>query len=208
MKTLWKSLPADLKPNGFQFEIGKWFKNEGELKICESGFHCSEKIVDAMSYVNCEKLAEVEVRGKSIIEKDKQVWTEMRLKKVYDWTKKDSVKLAIYAAELVLDIFEKKYPKDERPRTAIDAAKKWLKEPTEENKVALANAAAHAAIYEVINAAAHAANAVAHAGAYVTHAANAGANAATYAVYVASHATDKIKNKCDKFILEILKNKV
>jgi hypothetical protein len=36
-------------------------------------------------------------------------------------------KIAIYAAKLVLPIFEEKYPDDKRPRQAIEAKKKWLK---------------------------------------------------------------------------------
>jgi len=34
--------------------------------------------------------------------------------------------IAIFAAELVLPIFEKKYPDDDRPRKAIEAKKSWL----------------------------------------------------------------------------------
>ena len=37
-------------------------------------------------------------------------------------------------AEEVLFIFEKKYPKDDRPRKAIEAAVNWLENPTEENQ--------------------------------------------------------------------------
>jgi hypothetical protein len=37
---------------------------------------------------------------------------------------------AIFAAEQVIDIFDKKYPKDKRPRQAIDAAKEVLKNDT------------------------------------------------------------------------------
>lgn len=50
----------------------------------------------------------------------------MRIVKAYKWTPQDSVKLAIYSAELVIDIFEKQYPDDKRPRLAIEAAKAYL----------------------------------------------------------------------------------
>ena len=51
---------------------------------------------------------------------------------------------AIYAAEQVLDNFEKEYPDDKRPRAAIEAAKAVLKNDTEVNRSA-AWAAARAA---------------------------------------------------------------
>jgi len=44
------------------------------------------------------------------------------------------VSYAIFAAEQVLDIYEKQYPDDKRPRQAIDAAKKCLKDPSKKNK--------------------------------------------------------------------------
>ena len=150
---LWKSMQAGLKSsNGdIEWKVGKWFK-EDKINICCKGFHASENVVHAMGYVNCEILAKVEVRGKSIIQNDKQCWSEMKIVKTYDWKKEDSVSLAIYAAELVIDIYEKKYPSDKRPREAIEAAKKWLKEPTEKNRNAAdaayaANAAAANAAY-------------------------------------------------------------
>src|SRR3990167_9469387 len=66
------------------------------------------------------------------------------------------VAYAIYAAEQVLDIYEKQYPKDDRPRKAIEAAKGYLKNPSA-NAANAANAAANAA--NAANAAGNAANA-------------------------------------------------
>ena len=87
----------------------------------------------------------------------------------------DKIRYAIFSAECVIDIFEKKYPGDERPRKAIEAAKRYLESPTEKNKRA-ARAAARAA---------RAANA-----AYAAYAARAAARAAdaadaAYAAYAA-----------------------
>jgi hypothetical protein len=87
-------------------------------------------------------MAKVEVRGKHLAQSDKQVWSEMRVVKAWEWTKADSVALAIYAAELALPIFEKKNPDDKRPRAAIEAAKAWLQDPS---SAAAAYAAAYAA---------------------------------------------------------------
>ena len=90
-------------------------------------------------------MAEVIVRGESVIETDKECWSEMKLVKVWHWTKEDSVELAIYAAELVIDIYEKKYPNDDRPRKAIEAAKKYLEAVKSGDKDAAAYAARAAA---------------------------------------------------------------
>src|ERR1700690_153782 len=108
------------------WEINKWVHEKGTLDICHNGLHCSLIPYQAFSYVQGEVLALVETKGKSIIEDDKQCWSDMRIVKAYKWTKKDSVAFAIYAAELVLPNFEKQYPGDLRPREAIEAAKKVL----------------------------------------------------------------------------------
>ena len=108
------------------------------------------------------------------------------------------LKLAVFSAELVLDIFEKEYPEDSRPRLAIEAAKRAIEDDSEENR-SLANDAADAADAASANADADAyanadadadASAVAAyaAAAAAANAANANASAATYsaayAVYI------------------------
>jgi hypothetical protein len=71
-------------------------------------------------------------------------WTNWALTRCL--TKKNKIRYAVYAAEQVLDIFEKRYDSD-KPRKAILAAKKGLKNPSEENRdaAAAADAAANAA---------------------------------------------------------------
>lgn len=144
MSILYKSLPANLAPHNFQYKVGKWYKEEN-IEICEKGFHASERAIDAMSYVNCEILAKVEVRGECQKEKDKQCWSEIKILKTYKWTKKDSLALAIYSAELCLENFEKEFPDDDRPRKAIEAAKAVLKKDTQKNRDAARSAARYAA---------------------------------------------------------------
>ncbi|MBD3282074.1 MAG: hypothetical protein GF387_00455 [Candidatus Portnoybacteria bacterium] len=128
-----------------------WYKYNGDLKIYKTGFHCSKKIYQAFSWVQGEILAEVEVRGKSIKEDDKETWSEMRIVNTWKWQKKDSVALAIYAAELVLENFEKEYPKDKSPRQAIEAAKKVLKNNNAKNRFAAESATWFASRSAVIN---------------------------------------------------------
>ena len=132
MTKLYKFLRTDLKSDSgnISWKIGEW-RHEDDLNICHHGFHGSKKILDALSYVKGEVLAVVEVKGKSIKQSDKECWSDMRVIHAYEWTKEESVRLAIFAAEQVIGIFEKKYPNDKRPREAIEAAKKYLENPSE-----------------------------------------------------------------------------
>ena len=129
----------------FVWEIGKWYKHEGEVKLCESGFHCSKEIGQAFKYVPGEILAEVEVRGKHDEGSEKDSWEEMRIVKAWYWKKVNSVSIAIFSAELCIENYEKQYPNDNRPRLAIEAAKTWLANPTKENEVSARSAASSAA---------------------------------------------------------------
>lgn len=184
MTTLYKSLKANLKSHGnFTWEVNKWMHEDGKIEACKNGFHASKNIIDAMGFVDMECLALVEVKGKSDKQTNKEAWSDMRIKKAWKWEKEDSVALSIFAAELVIKMFEKEYPNDKRPREAIESAKKWLKEPTKENTYA---AAAYTATY-----AAAAYTAVAAASAYA-------------AAYASSKekAREKILKQCHDWIIK------
>jgi hypothetical protein len=58
--------------------------------------------------------------------------------------RKDKIRYAIFAAEQVINIYEKKYPDDERPRNAISAAKAVLKKNNVKTRAAGAAAGAAA----------------------------------------------------------------
>ena len=226
-KYLWKSMKKGMKSdNGdVKWKLGQWQTHKGKLDMCESGFHVSEKIIDAMSFVPMEVLAKVEVKGKSIKQEDKQVWSQMRIVKAYKWTKKDSVSLAIYAAELILPFFEKEYPNDNRPRQAIEAAKKVLQNDTPINRRAAWAAAApswatHWAISWPMDAAyaAEAAKAAALTAAWKVYAAEAAESAAWAAYWAMSWQADAAKaaevettrnvkflNKIEKWLLNRVK---
>jgi hypothetical protein len=44
------------------------------------------------------------------------------------------VLIAVDAAKNCIHVFEAEYPADDRPRKALEAAEKWLTEPTRENR--------------------------------------------------------------------------
>ena len=111
-------------------------------------------------------LASKEIDSKKVVEKlmaeNKFDWANWLIIRLFD--RPQRIKYAIFAAEQVIDIFEKKYPGDKRPRLAIEAAKKVLGEDTEENRdaaILAANAAytAYVAIYAADDAADDAADA-------------------------------------------------
>jgi len=204
MKTYrYKFLREGLKSeNGnTKWTLGEWKKFKGKLKMCKKGFHCSVEPSDAFNYIKGEYLALVEVKGNSIVAKDKEVWSEMRIVKKCRWTKEDNLRFAVYCAEQVLDIYEEKHPTDKRPRRAIQAAKRYLKSPTKKNADA-----AYAAYVRAIAAAQDAdtagyvaytadyANYAVHASDYTAYAARASAYAAAqdadtagYVAYVAAY---------------------
>ena len=123
------------------WQIGKQKTHRGQLDLCRSGLHCSKEIQQAFSFVQGEILAIVECEGKHLEKSDKEVWQKMTILKAYKWQKADSVALSIYVAELVISNYEKEYPNDSRLRDAIEAAKKWLKNPTKDNQEAAWSAA-------------------------------------------------------------------
>ena len=156
----------------------------------------------------------------------------IKLKK-YDWgnwlivrkmTYEQSVSYAVFAAEQAIDIYEKKYPDDKRPRQAIDAAKACIKNPSVENKAAAeaaeaaswaaaraswaaAEAASWAASWAAARAARAAAEAAARAAARASWAAaEAAARAAAEAASWA--AAEAMKEKILKYGIKLLKGEL
>ena len=61
-------------------------------------------------------------------------WANWLIVRIMEY--KQYVSYAVFAAEQVIDIFERKYPEDNRPRKAIEAAKSCIANPSKENKSA------------------------------------------------------------------------
>jgi len=130
------------------------------------------------------------------------------------------VHYAVFAAELVLGLYETLYPNDDRPRKAIEAAKEYLKNPTYAvcpAAHAAADSAADAARAAYAARAAHAAAYAAHAAAYAARAADAAAyavspaaadaaDAAAYAAYAAdaAHAGREVQERIIEYGITLL----
>jgi hypothetical protein len=78
-----------------------------------------------------------------LIKDEKYQWANWLIVRVM--SRPQYLAYAVFAAEQVLDIFEKKYPEDKRPRMAIEAAKKVVMDDTTANREAAGEAAREAA---------------------------------------------------------------
>ena len=67
-----------------------------------------------------------------LIEENQLDWANWLIVRVMEY--KQYVSYAVYAAEQVIKNYEKQYPDDKHPREAIEAAKKCIKNPSDENK--------------------------------------------------------------------------
>jgi len=171
---------------------------------------------------------------KKLIKEDKLDWAKWTIVRLMDY--KGSVSYAVFAAEQVIDIFEKEYPEDNRPRKAIEAAKRCIKDPSKENKASAADAsyaayafaastasyaddAANAAATSAANAATSTASAAdaayvaadaAYAYAYAANAAYAAANAYTSAAanaYTSAAAEKEMRLKILTYGIKLLEEK-
>ena len=133
-----------------QWMIGKWQKCKGELSLCHNGFHASQKPIDSLNYTFGTRWFECEAQGEILKDTDKFCTSEMRI--VKEIPNKVIQQFAIDCAWRVLHIFEERYPDDKRPRQAIEAARAYLKFPTQENLAI--TAAAWAAAWDAASAAA------------------------------------------------------
>ena len=101
-------------------------------------------------------VSRVFTRLKQINRLDWANWLIVRL-----MTHEQQIRYAIYAAEQVIELYEEKYPDDKRPMQAIEAARRYLDNPSQENKAADAARAAARAAYAAARAAYAAADAAA-----------------------------------------------
>jgi hypothetical protein len=164
------------KPAGGDMEITEKFLRI-DNHTCDRGYQW---------WLENDKPTDVIATAKRLNSDDHNDWANWLI--VRFMTHEQKVQYAIFAAEQVIDIYEKKYPNDDRPRKAIEAAKNYLKDKSLENKNAAYTTATDAAYaaYAAADAAAYAAAAAD--AAYVAAAAADAADAAYVAAYAAAYA--------------------
>ena len=153
-----------------------------EKRACVEGvqWFTEQKEIDGLNVV------------KKLIKENRLGWANWLIVRIMEY--KQYVSYAVFAAEQVIDIYEKKYPNNKKPREAIEAAKKCIENPTEENKKAYAAAAARGAAADAAYAAAAAA-----------YAADAAAAAdAAYAAAAAADARQKMQLKILNYGISLL----
>ena len=84
----YKVFNSDWACRGFQYEVGKTFKYEGNIELCGSGFHFCQKASDCFNYYsfNSEnKVAEVEAIGLTEGVGDRLVTNEIVIVREIEW---------------------------------------------------------------------------------------------------------------------------
>lgn len=149
-----------------------WLKEQGA---------CS----DGMDWFSLQPQTDGRAVVESLISAEKMEWANWLITRMLDH--KCRIIYAVFAAEQVLDIFEKQYPGDKRPRLAIEAARMVIKNDvpkTRDAALAAGNAAgASGATEDAAWAAAWAARAAGAAGAAWAAAWAAGAAGAAWAAW-------------------------
>ena len=76
-----KGFNEDLTCRGFQYEIGKTYKHNGEVELCRSGFHFCRKLKDVHNFYNLKtsRICEIEAKGKIDDDGVKSVCSRMRI---------------------------------------------------------------------------------------------------------------------------------
>ena len=84
----YKVFNPDFTCRGFQFEVGKTYKHEGEIGLCHAGFHFCRKAADCFRYYAFDpdnKVAEVEAVGLVESDDDKSVTNEIKIVREIPW---------------------------------------------------------------------------------------------------------------------------
>jgi len=85
----YKVFNSDWTCRGFQFGIGKTYTHEGDISLCNAGFHACKQVANCFDYYSFDpnnKVAEVELLGKVIGEDDnKQVTDKIKIVRELTW---------------------------------------------------------------------------------------------------------------------------
>ena len=85
----YKVFNPDFTCRGFQFEVGKTYRHEGDIGLCKAGFHFCRKASDCFNFYSFDpnnKVAEIEAIG--LVESDevKSVTNEIKIVREIPWS--------------------------------------------------------------------------------------------------------------------------
>ena len=105
-------------------KAGEWLEVKGELVACENGLHLCRR--DDLVHWLGPAIFMAEYDGGEMLESDDKIVVRRArlIEKLDTWNDRTGCLFAADCAERVLHIFERNYPDDHRPRTAIEVARK------------------------------------------------------------------------------------
>lgn len=84
----YKVFNPDWTCRGFQYEVGKTFKHDGNIEMCGAGFHFCQKASDCFDYYKFDsqnKVAEIEAIGRVETSGNKSVTDEIKIVREIPW---------------------------------------------------------------------------------------------------------------------------
>ena len=154
-ETLYKVLAADRTSchgGNATWTPGEWMPAvEGELEPCANGYHLC-RAGDLINWLG-ETIWEAEYQGERIVvdkptDKSKVVVRQARiLKPLTAWNEQTARLFACDCAERALPIIAKHAPNEERPRRAIETARRYAHGQATDEELAAARTAARAAAW-------------------------------------------------------------
>ena len=89
----YKAFNSDLTCRGMQYEVGKEYTHDGDISLCEQGFHFCEQLTDCYQYYNSKsRICEVEALGEVKTGDTKSVTDHIRI--VRELTREEIAALA------------------------------------------------------------------------------------------------------------------
>ena len=126
--------------DGTPLEVGKTYRHKGDVVMCKSGYHASERILDALVYATGNQISRVELWGDVQVDDDKIVARNRRVL----WTLDATLILHEFACRVAEAALAKDDKPDPRSVAAIDAKRRWMRGEISDDELAAAKAAAWA----------------------------------------------------------------
>ncbi|MCP8337717.1 hypothetical protein NMG03_01250 [Clostridioides difficile] len=84
----YKVFNPDWTCRNFKYEVGKTYEHDGDIEVCEAGFHFCQKAIDCFNYYsfdNKNKVAKIEAIGLIKTNGDKSVTNKITIVKKIEW---------------------------------------------------------------------------------------------------------------------------